>query len=132
MTTKETTRPYHQPVSAFWWLKRRAYLLFMLRELSSVFIAWFVVYLLMLVRAIGAGPDDYQRFLDWSSRPLVIVVNLVAFAFVLLHSITWFNLAPMAMVVRVGGRRVHPGAVLAGHYLLWAALSAVIAWLVLR
>ena len=28
--------------STYWWLERRAYLSFITRELSSIFIAWFV------------------------------------------------------------------------------------------
>lgn len=128
----ETARRYRRPVSALWWLKRPSYAFFMLRELSCVSVAWFVVYLLMLVHATAAGPDAYQRFLAWSSQPLVVGINLVAFAFLLLHSVTWFNLTPKALVVRVGGRPVPAAAVVGGHYLLWAATSVLIAWLVLR
>ena len=50
----------------------------MLREISCVFVAWFVVYLLLLVHAISAGRDSYARFLDWSANPLVVAVNVVA------------------------------------------------------
>jgi fumarate reductase subunit C len=51
--------------------------------------------------------------------------------FLLLHAITWFGLAPRAMVVHVGGSRVPARAVLAGHYAAWFVVSAVIAWLVM-
>lgn len=128
----ETPRLYHQPVPTFWWLRRRSYLMFVLRELSSVFVAWFVVYLLMLVTAIGGGTDSYERFLDWSGQAWVVVLNVVSLAFVLLHMVTWFGLAPKAMVVRLRGRPVPPRAVLAGHYALWVLLSAGIMWIVLR
>jgi fumarate reductase subunit C len=57
---------------------------------------------------------------------------MVSLAFVLLHTVTWFGLAPRAMVVRLLGRRVPPRAILAGHYLLWLLLSAAVAWVVLR
>lgn len=126
------TTPYRGPVSLFWWLRRRSYFVFVLRELSSVFVAWFVVYLLLLVDAISLGPDSYQRFLDWNATPLVLTGNAIAFAFVLLHAVTWFNLAPRAMVVRVFGRRVPPGVILAAHYLAWAVLSAAVVWVILR
>lgn len=128
----ETPRPYVRPVSTFWWLRRRSYLVFVLRELSSVFVAWFVVYLLLLVTAIGAGSEEYQRFMDWSASGWVLVLNGVSLLFVLLHAVTWFGLAPKAMVVRLLGHRVPARAILAGHYLLWVLLSAVLAWVVLR
>ena len=48
------------------------------------------------------------------------------------HAVTWFNLAPKAMVVEVGGRRL-PGALIAGaNYAAWAVVSAVLAWLLLE
>ena len=124
-------RAYRQPVSRYWWAQRRSYALFMLREISCVFVAWSVVFLLLLVCAIGAGRDSYARFLDWSANPLVIALNLVALIFVLLHAVTWFGLAPRAIVPHIRGRRVPPLAVLAGHYAAWLAVSAAIVWLVM-
>jgi fumarate reductase subunit C len=129
MTTP--VRPYRPPVSRLWWAKRRSYLLFMLREISCVFVAWVVVYLLLVVRAVGAGQESYDRFLDWSANPLVVALNIVALIFLLLHAITWFGLAPRAFIVHIRGNRVPARAVLAGHYAAWFVVSAVIAWLVL-
>src|SRR5215204_883841 len=97
---------YRQPVSRLWWLKKRTYFLFVMRELSSVFVAWFAVFLMIMVVAIGRGEASYQSFLSWAASPIVVVVNIVALAFLVLHTVTWFALTPQAMVVRVGGRRV--------------------------
>jgi fumarate reductase subunit C len=52
--------------------------------------------------------------------------------FVLLHVVTWFGLAPRAMVVKVRGTRLPPRQVVAAHYLAWVVLSAIVAWVVLR
>ncbi|HEY7500542.1 MAG TPA: hypothetical protein VH740_18615 [Vicinamibacterales bacterium] len=113
-------------VSTYWWLGRRSYLAFILREVSSVFIAWFVVFLLLLVRALERGPAAYDAFLDWSAHPLVLALNAVTFLFAVLHAITWFNLAPQAMAVRLGAKPV-PGWMIAGsNYLAWVAVSALI------
>ena len=125
-------RWYRKRISTLWWLHRRSYLVFALRELSCVFIAWFVIFLLLLIHAIGAGTRDYHRFLDWAANPLVIAVNIVAFLFVVLHAITWFSLAPKAIVVRARGRRVPSSFVAGANYLAWAVGSAVVAWLILR
>lgn len=123
---------YQRPLALFWWLERRSYLLFVLRELSSVFVAWFVVYLLLLVKAVSDGAASYQDFLDWSGRWWVLAINVIAMLFLLLHAITWFGLAPRAMVIKVRGRRLPPAQIVAAHYLAWLLLSAIIAWLVLR
>jgi fumarate reductase subunit C len=121
---------YQRPVHLFWWLERRSYVLFVLRELSSVFIAWFVVFLLLLVNSISDG--SYQDFVTWSGHWWMVAINVVALLFVLLHTVTWFALAPRAMVIKMRGRRVPPLQIVAAHYLAWLALSAIVAWVVLR
>ncbi len=46
----------HQPtMSTWWWTKKRSYFVFVMRELSSIFVAWWVVFLLLLVNAVGRG-----------------------------------------------------------------------------
>jgi fumarate reductase subunit C len=147
---------YRKPVSRLWWTKKRSYFLFAMRELSSIFVAWFAVFLIVMVFAIGRGETSYQRFLDWAATPIVVVVNVVALAFAVLHTVTWFVLTSQAMVVRLGGRRVPavkmvtvagrtvPAAtvvrvggrvpawmVIASQYLALIVVSAFIAWLVL-
>ncbi len=119
----------HMPI--LWWMRRRSYLMFVVRELSSVFVAWFVVFLLLLVFAVARGDDAYHRFIDWSANPVVLAVNIVALGFILYHSVTWFNLAPKAMVVNVRGRRVPPMLVAVAHFGAWMVVSAVVAWIVL-
>lgn len=130
MTSYRQAHYHRQRVPVLWWLRRRSYLLFMLRELSSLFVAWFVVYLLLLVRAVARGPAEYQRFLDWSASPWLVVLNAVALAFVAYHAITFVNLTPQAMVVRLRGNRVPPRMLAGSIYLLWLLVSAFLAWLV--
>jgi fumarate reductase subunit C len=118
-------------VSTYWWLHRRSYLVFILRELSSIFVAWIVIYLLLMTRAVSQGAGSYREFLDWSRRPVPLLVNLVSLFFVVFHAITWFNLAPQAMAVRVRGKRVPGPWIAASNYLAWALASALVAWLFL-
>ena len=116
-------------MSLYWWLQSGPYVAFTLRELSSVFVAWFVVYLLLLVRAVSQEDASYQRFLSWTGSPLVLLLNVVSLLFVLFHTITWFNAAPQAIVARVGGKRVPGLWIAASNYLAWALASAVVVWL---
>jgi fumarate reductase subunit C len=124
-------RWYRPRLPTYWWLRRRSYLAFILRELSSVFVAWFVVYLLLLINAVAEGPAQYRRFLDWSAAPWVLAVNLVTLLFIGFHTVTWFDLAPQAMVVRLRGRRVPRRWIVATIYLAWIAVSALVIWLVM-
>jgi fumarate reductase subunit C len=129
--TEYHPRWFRSRVSTYWWLQRGSYLAFILRELSSIFVAWFVVYVLLLVRAVSGGESSYQHFLDWSGRPVVLFVNVVGLAFVVFHAITWFNLAPQALVVHARGKRVPGSLIAASNYLAWVVTSALIVWLVL-
>ena len=122
-------KTYLRPMPIFWWLKRWRDLKFMLRELSSVFVAWFVVVLLLLMRALGQGSAAYQQYLEWLQSPGILALNVVTFGFVLFHAISWFNLAPRAMVVRVGGKRVPELVIAASNYAGWVVASAAVAWL---
>jgi fumarate reductase subunit C len=130
MISHLSARYYRQRVPLLWWARRRSYAMFMLRELSSLFVALFVVELLLLVRAVAHGPTAYQGFLDTMANPAVIVINVVALAFVVLHAVTFANLTPRAVVVRMRGRTVPPRAILAGVYLGWLLVTAFLAWLV--
>ena len=116
-------------VSTYWWLQSPSFFKFILRELSSIFVAWFAVFLLLLVRAVSQGEPAYQQFLAWAGHPLVLLLNVVSFFFLVFHAVTWFNLAPQAMVVHVGRTRV-PGVVIAAsNYLAWAVLTALLFWI---
>jgi fumarate reductase subunit C len=120
-------RWYRRRVSVWWWLQNRTYAGFVLRESTSVFVAFFAFVLLWQVRAVVQGPEAYARFLARLESPLFVVLHLVAFFFVLLHAITWFNLAPAAMVVRLGGTRVPDWVIVAANYAAWVVLSAAVA-----
>lgn len=125
-------RWYRKRLSTWWWLGERHYLAFILRELSSLSVAWFVVLTLFQLRALSHGIEAYMRFTNRLESPIMIALNLIAFCFVMFHTITWFNLAPRAMPVRMGGKRVPEFLVAAPNYVLWIAVSAFVAWILLR
>lgn len=125
-------RWYRPRVSVYWWLGQWRYLKFILRELSSVFVAIFVVITLFQLRALRNGFEAYSRFQHWLQTPAVIALNVISLFFVLFHTITWFNLAPRAMTVRVRGKRLPEFLVAAANYALWLLVSVAVAWLVMR
>ena len=123
---------YRPPVSILWWLRRRTYLFFALRELSCLAVAWSVLFLMLLVRAVGEGGGAYEQFVAWARMPWVVALNVVAFAFLVLHAITWVNVTPAATVVRMRGQRVRPAVIAGSAYAGWVVVSALVAWIVLR
>ena len=121
-----------RPVSTWWWLRKRTYFVFVMRELSSLFVAWYVLFLLLLVRGVDRGDAAYADFLDWAGSPVIVAINVVAFAFIVLHTVTWFSLTPQAMDLRVGGRPVPGWQIIAGQYAGLALVSGFVWWLVTR
>ena len=136
MSEQPTYTPFHprwyRPrVSTWWWLKRPSSRAFILREVSSIFVAWFVFFFLLLVAAVGRGEAAYQEFIGWAANPGIVLVNLVSLLFVVFHAVTWFNLAPQAMVVHMRGKRVPGKLIAASNYGLWVVTSLLVAWIIL-
>jgi len=125
-------RWYRPRVSVYWWLGEWQYLRFILRELSSVFVAAFVIATLLGLRALRNGPEAYARFLHRLQTPTAIVLSTISLFFVLFHTITWFNLAPRAMAIRLRGQRLPDIVIAAPNYVLWLVVSVAVGWLVLR
>ena len=122
---------YRTRVSPYWWLSQWSYTKFMLRELSSVFVAYFIVITLMQVHALGQGGAEYTAFQEFMTHPFVVLLNGVALVFLLFHTITWFHLTPRVIVLRLGGKRIPDLLMIAPSYVAWLVISGVVAWFVL-
>jgi fumarate reductase subunit C len=105
---------------------------FILRELSSVFVALVVVMTLLQLRALRSGPEAYARLQAQLKTPAVIAISVISLFFVVFHTITWFNLTPRAMPVRLSGKRLPEWLVAAPNYAVWIVVSGVVAVLILR
>jgi fumarate reductase subunit C len=123
---------YRPRVSVWWWLQRWSYLLFVVRELTSVFVAAFALVLLWALYAVRLGPDAYAHFLARLKTPPFLALNAVALLFVLYHAVAWLLLTPRAMIVRVRGRRLPDGLVVAANFVGWLVLSVAVTWALWR
>ena len=123
--------PYHRSMEPTWWLSNRAYFLFMTRELTSVPIAAYLILLLVMLHKLAMGREAYEAYLRFLATPGMLAFHAVALVAAVYHSVTWFNLAPMAMALRIRERRVPPMIVIGVNYAAWIALSIATASLVL-
>ena len=133
MNAAPSDRPkvFQPKMPANWWLKHPKYFLFMLRELSSVFIAIFLVVFLIQIAQLPRGPGADKAFAQTLRAPGWIIFHIVAFLFALYHSVTWFEAASKILVIRRGERRVPPQAVAGAGFTAWGVVSLVILVLVL-
>ena len=61
--------PYRRPMPRTWWLGHRVYFFFMVRELTSVFIAGYLVLFLLMLHRLVAGREAYEAYLRFLARP---------------------------------------------------------------
>ncbi len=124
-------RHYVRKLPATWWLRKPTYLVFMLRELTSVFVVAYAVFLMVMIgRADEAG--SFAGLFDALDSPLGLVVHLIVLAVLLFHTITWINLTPKVVVLFRDDEQVDPRLVAGANYVGWVVASVVVAWLVLR
>lgn len=124
-------KPYYTRMPIFWWIHKWPHLKFIARELTSVPVALYAIVLLFHIRAIYSGAETYAHFQALLREPISIILHAAAFLALIFHSITWFNLAPKALVIRLGRKRL-PGALIAiSNFIVWIAVSFVIAWIFL-
>ncbi|PYV13719.1 MAG: fumarate reductase subunit C [Acidobacteria bacterium] len=125
-------RWYRKRVSVWWWLETRPYIFFVIRELTSLAVAYFAVVFLWMLKALADGPESYARFLARMQNPGLAAVNTLGFLMILFHAVTWFNLAPRAMAVRLAGKRLPDWAIRGANYGAWAVATALVVWLAER
>jgi fumarate reductase subunit C len=122
---------YPRQTSRTWFMTRWPYRIFLLRELSAVFLAGYTILLVLLVGSVHDGANAFTDFRTTLRSPALIVFNAVALLFALLHTVTWFQAMPKVLPLRYGGdHRVAP-ALIGVNYLLLLALTAVVLVIVL-
>ncbi len=122
-STAPERKVYRQEIKSTWWLKKKSYFFFMMRELTSVFVAAFVLLYAYEIFLLSKGPQVYDLFQESLRRPLFIVFYAVAFLFSLFHTFTWFGVLSKVQVVRIG-KWTAPAALVTGSALAgWVAVS---------
>jgi len=118
-------------IPIWWWTHRRSHLFFIARELTSLCVAYFALFLLFLARAIKSGPESYTDFTESITSPIFIIIHLFVLGGLLFHTITWLNLAPKATVIKIGKKTIPSSMILAANYGGWIAVSGVLVWILL-
>ena len=120
---------YDRPQPWNWFAKKPAYVLFMVRELTAVFIGGYLVFLIVLLSKLAGGKQEFASLIQALDSPVSQVLHLCVLVAALWHSVTWFNLTPRALPIFIGEKRVADTlvAVVMG-YLPWLVVSMIILW----
>lgn len=119
-------RPYIRATKRSWWLSQRRYTIYMVRELSSLFVGIYCAVLAVGLLRLGQGQAAWEGFLAALSSPAGVALQLVCLAFAAFHSVTWFAVTPKAMPLVLRGERVPAKAIVGVHYGAWAVVSLIV------
>lgn len=123
--------PYVRPISTTtWYMRHGRYKVYVLRELTSFLVMFYSFLTLFGLYALSASPERWEAFLVSQQGVGMVVFHAVALLyFLFFQTFPWFKLAPKAMPVQVGEKKVPDNAIIIGHYIAWAVLSLFIFWL---
>ena len=119
---------YSRRMPANWWLKNPRYFKFMVRELTAVFAALWVLLFLTQIPLMVGGPEAHSRWLATVRSPGWILFSLVSLAFVLFHAWTWFEVMGDIIYVRLGKTAIRASTIVAAIVVVWVVVSLVIAY----
>ena len=124
-------KQYVRPMPANWWLQKQPYTVFMLREFTTLFVAGYAIFLIVLVYQALQGPDAFAAFVAGLKSPVSLVLHLLVLFMTAYHSATWFNSMAKGVVLWRGEERVSDGTIIAAGYVLWLLASVVVAGIAL-
>jgi len=119
-------RPYVREVRRRWWLGQRRYVVYMARELTSLFVGFYCALLVLGLWRLAQGAAAWEAFLAALSSPLGVAFQVVCLAFAAFHSVTWFALTPKAMPLMLRGELVPAKTIVGLHYGAWAVVSLIV------
>jgi fumarate reductase subunit C len=121
---------YTRPLPRSWWLQKANYFIFMARELTSVAVFAYALFLVVLMwRAIDNA--SFSAFYDGLQSPWSVVVHLIVLVLALFHTGTWIALTPKVLVLWKDDDRVEPDLIAGVNGIAWLAVSGLVLWLVL-
>lgn len=124
----EITKTYRRHLPNTWWLKKGSYFLFMLRELSSVFVALYAIFLLIQLYALSGGLESYESVSSVFKSGWMIILHVVMWLFVMYNMVTWFRISGRIF----GAKPLSPILVTVFNYIIWIIVSIVIIFLLIR
>ncbi|HAZ53955.1 MAG TPA: fumarate reductase subunit FrdC [Franconibacter helveticus] len=129
MTTKR--KPYVRTMTPTWWQKLGFYRFYMLREGTSVPTVWFSIVLICGLFSLKNGPDSWAAFTSFLQNPVVVILNLITLAAALLHTKTWFELAPKAANIIIKDEKLGPEPIIKGLWVVTVVVTAVVLFVAL-
>ena len=125
-------KPYTRPLSnTTWYLRQGRYRVYMLRELTCVLVGFYTVLLIFALAALAENSaSHWNTFLATQRSTTMVTIHAIALVYFLLYqTFAWFELAPKAMPIQMGEKKVPDRYIVIVHYIAWALISTFLFWL---
>jgi len=123
-------QPYIRPLSkTTWYMRKGRYKIYMLREMTCLLVG-FYSFLVIFGLAALASAERWDAFLAAQQNAAMIAFHGLALIYFLIYqTFAWFELAPKAMPLQLGEKKLPDSYIVIAHYVAWAVLSAFVFWL---
>jgi fumarate reductase subunit C len=119
-------RPFVRPLpKASWYLRNARYRRYMLREVTCLLVGFYCFLLIWALAALaGDSAERWEAFLASQQNTAMLIVHAAALVYYLVYmTFDWFKLAPKAMPVQLGEKKLPDRAIVIGHYAAWAIVT---------
>ena len=124
-------QPYVRPISkTTWYMRNGRYKRYMLREVTCLVVGFYSFLCIWALAALAGGPEQWNGFLESQQNLLMVIVHAVLLIYFLIYmTFDWFKLAPKAMPVQLGEKKLPDSVIVISHYVAWAVVSLFVFWL---
>ena len=125
-------QPYVRPMSkTTWYMRNGRYKLYMKREMTSFLVTFYTFLTIFALSVLATDSlERWNAFLASQQSMAMIIFHALALLYFLFYqTFPWFKLAPKAMPVQLGEKKLPDSFIIVGHYVVWVAISAFIFWL---
>lgn len=125
-------QPFVRPMSKrTWYMRNGRYKVYMLREMTSVLVGLYAFLTIYALAVLAMdSPQRWNEFLMAQQSPSMVALHAFALVYFLFYqTFPWFKLAPKAMPVQIGEKKLPGIFIVIGHYAVWAVASLFIFWL---
>lgn len=120
-------KPYVREMSkTTWFLTQNRYKVYMLHEITSIFVAIYTAILIVGLFRLAQGPEAWHGWLAAVTSPIGVIVHILIFIFALIHTTSWFKAVPQAMRIQRGEDFVPGKLIIGAHYGVWTAVSVAV------
>ena len=120
--TRTAPHTYRWTMPSNWWVRKRHYFLYVVREFTALPMALWLLWLLFDIKSAGAGASNFQP----PRAPAFVAFSVVCLAFAMYHSYTFLKLAGVIIHLRVLDKTVPPRLIVLTMFGAWALASIVI------